>query len=145
MESLYKVPSKSCSDKKRQAFWSHVLSDQINSGMSMVKFCELHGLKYTTFKSHRYSKKHIKAIAKTSTKNPIDIARDVTQPATNKFIPVQIDNLSAADIAEITPEKNKNIAAEIKIVFKNGYEVILPSMIMDNDGLLPIIKTVAGL
>jgi len=150
MESLYKIPSKSCSNKKRQVFWSQVMADQIASGISMIKFCQLHGLKYTTFKSHRYSRKNIKKHSDLYNDNKLKSKqnKNANENGIDKFIPLQIvtdkseNKLSDMTIKEDVIDKS---ADEINIVFKNGHKVILPPVVVEKDNLLQLIKTVAGL
>ena len=141
MEDLYRIPSKSCSNLKRRAFWAKAIVDQSVSGLSLVKFCNLHGLKFSTFKGYKYARKKIKAVrCNTNDYNKlIGIQKDTTVA---KFIPLQI----TADVATNKYPKKEiaDEAAEIKIVFKNNHRLFLPSTLTEIY-LLSIIKIVAEL
>ena len=132
MESLYQIPSESCSNLERRAFWDKVIIDQSTSGLSLVKFCQLHQLKFTTFRSYKY-KKTKAAICHSDNKDK----------STNRFVPLQI----AADVSVnkyLKDEAVDNKVTEIKVTLKNGHKLILPLAISETS-LLLIIKMVAEL
>lgn len=140
MEDLYKTPSESCGDLERRSFWASVIADQSTSGMSMVKFCHMHRLKFTTFRDYKYRKLN----TETTSRNINDdnslkyIQNDKDVP---RFIPLQV----ATSVSANKCQKNEAVAAEvaeIKIVFKNGHKLILPST---ETHLLSIIKIVGEL
>ena len=142
MEDLYQIPSKSCSDSKRRAFWAKTIADQSTSGLSMVKFCESHGLKFSTFKGYKYTRQKIKAVRCNTNNYNKSIGIQKADTTVAKFIPLQI----TADAATNKYPK-KEIAdetAEIKIVFKNNHRLFLPSTLTEIY-LLSIIKIVAEL
>ena len=139
MENLYQIPSKSCSNSKRRAFWDRVITDQSASGLSLVKFCQLHGLKFSTFKGYKYPKRKAKPRRSTSYRNRLSNIRKDKNTA--KFIPLQI----ATKVSTIeSPKAIDNKVTEIKIVFKNDHKLILPPTITETY-LLSIIKIVAEL
>jgi hypothetical protein len=134
MESLYQIPSESCSNLERRAFWDKIIIDQSTSGLSLVKFCQLHQLKFTTFRSYKYKKTKAKAAICRS---------DNKDKSTARFVPLQI----AADVSVNKYPKDEavdNKVTEIKVTLKNGHKLILPLAISETS-LLLIIKMVAEL
>ena len=135
MQDLYQAPVKPCSISERNAFWVKVVADQSVSGMSLKKFCQLHQLKYSTFKGYKYRVR--------STKNiPSGISKNI-QSNIDKFIPLQItSNIPIKD--DLKKESIDNTMTEIKIIFNNGHKIFLP-LAASEANLLLLVKMVGGL
>ena len=126
MQNQDKALAKACDKSEPHEFWSKVVADQIKSKMSMSSFCKLHQLKYSTFNYWKYAAKIGRKICKDA-KEP-----GKCQP---KFIPLRITPIA-------TSIENKP-ANEIKLIFNNGHQLILPQTLSEAN-LVMIIKAVSG-
>jgi hypothetical protein len=139
MEGLYKIPAESCSDLELRTFWASIVAAQSTSGMSIAKFCHMHGLRFLTFKDYKYRRLNPEAALNDGNRVK-SIQKDKDMP---KFIPLQI----ATAVSFNKYPKNEAVdaeIAEIKIVFKNNHKLIIPATITGAH-LLSIIKMVAEL
>jgi hypothetical protein len=142
MENLYQIPSESCGGSKRRDFWAKVMMDQSASGVSAKKFCNLHQLKYSTFKGYKYRRQKNKIKRRDINNKPV-VNNIQSDNCAARFIPLQI----ATAIPANEYSKNEPICheiSEIQIVFKNKHKLLLSSTIPEAS-LLLIIKVVAEL
>ena len=138
MENLYQVPCNPCKNEDRKMFWTKVVSDQKHSGLSAKKFCQLHQLKYSTYKGYRYgrSKKKKKTDCNNIIRNKNKIKNiNNNNYCSEKFIPLQVASNTTI---------NSYCESSIQIVFKNNNKLLLPIDIPESK-LFLIINTVAGL
>jgi hypothetical protein len=141
MQNLYHIPSKPSKNSKRITFWSKVISDQINSGMSMRKFCRLHDFKYSSFKNYKYRiQKAAKAVDRSKENNVQNLQNEKN---ITKFIQLQVTKDAPINIR---PESKNDDGekSEIEIAFNNGHKIIISTTFSENN-LLLIFKTVAEL
>jgi len=142
----YQIPSESCTNQERRDFWAKVVIDQKASSMSLVKFCQLHGLKFSTFKGYLYPKRNTKT--RHSAKNSDRLRSARKDKDTAKFIPLQIatDAINRYPKNEVVDDNNNgnNRVTDIKVIFKNNHKLIL-SPSLPEAHLLSIIKIVAEL
>jgi hypothetical protein len=138
MQTTYQIPSESCTNQERRDFWAKVVIDQKTSGLSLVKFCQLHGLKFTTFKGYLYPRRSTKIHRSTNKSDQLKSIRKTKDVA--KFIPI------VTNVTNKQP-KNKTIdneVKEIKFIFKNDHKLVLSPPITEAY-LLSIIKIVTEL
>ena len=142
MENLYQPPSGPCSNSERRFFWDKIIDDQNASGISMKKFCNLHKLKLSTYRSHKYRKRGVE-INRCGIKNH-NVAKNIQRNnCAAKFIPLQI----ATDAAFNKCNKGEGVyngAPKIQVIFKNKHRLVLP-LATSEANLLLIVKAVAGL
>ncbi len=138
MESLYQVPTKSCSDSEHRIFWARVMSDQKTSGIGLKEFCRRHQLNFSALHYWKYKKQKIKA---THGRDDRNMKNQQSNNDAARFIPLQIStSTSVSDHRKI--ESNKT--PEIQIVFKNNHKLILPLTIPEAS-LFLIVKIIANL
>lgn len=140
MQPSYQVPSEPCTNQERRDFWAQVIIDQKTSGLSLVKFCQLHGLKFSTFKGYLYPKRNTRTRRSTNNNDRLNSTRKDKDTA--KFIPLQI----ATDVTNRYPKNETvdHIITAITIIFKNDHKLIL-SPPFTATHLLSMIKIVAAL